>query len=119
MVQQEKQLEKFRNNPKAVSFEKLVSLLESYGFEVKNYSGGSHYSVSHPDYDVIDAMEPNSIPMHRPHLLSVYVKRAIGWIDRVELAKRAKKAEKPGTAQKRVNHKPEKEKHSRSQGSVF
>ena len=94
MTRQEKQRERFRNNPKAVSFEKIVSLLESYGFEVKNYSGGSHYSVSHPDYDVIDAMEPNSIPMHKPHVLSVYVKRALLWIDRVEQAEEAKSTAK-------------------------
>ena len=86
MTQLEKQLAKIRNNPKAVSFEKLVSLLESFGFEVKNYSGGSHYSISHPEYDVIDALEPNSIPMHKPHVLPVYVKRAIIWIDRIVLA---------------------------------
>ena len=90
MTRQVKLLEKVRGNPRAVSFKELVSLLESYGFEVKNYSGGSHYSVSHPDYRVIDAMEPNSIPMHKPHVLPVYVKRAIVWIDRVELAKKTK-----------------------------
>jgi hypothetical protein len=83
VVQQGKRLEKIRNNPKGVSFEKLVALLESYGFEVKNYSGGSHYSVSHPIHNVTDAMEPNSIPTHKPHILSVYVKRALIWIDRV------------------------------------
>ena len=91
MTRQEKLLEKIRGNPKAVSFKELVNLLQSYGFEVKNYSGGSHYSVSHPDHSVIDAMEPNSIPMHKPHVLPVYVKRAVKWIDYVELAKRAKK----------------------------
>ena len=98
MVHREKLLERFRNNPKAVSFEKLVSLLESYGFEVKNYSGGSHYSVSHPDYSIIDVREPNSIPMHKPHVLPVYVKRAIVWIDRIEQAEKekAKKAERKG-----------------------
>ena len=93
MTRQEKLLERYRNNPKAVSFEKLVSLLKSYGFEVENYSGGSHYSVSHPDYDIFDAMEPNSIPMHKPHVLSVYVKRAVIWIDRIEQAERKKRAE--------------------------
>ena len=93
MTRQEKLLEKTRSNPKAVSFKELVSLLQSFGFEVKNYSGGSHYSVSHPDYSVIDAMEPNSIPMHKPHVLPVYVKRAVKWIDSVELAKKAKETE--------------------------
>ena len=92
MVRSEKQLEKIRNNPKAVSFEKLVSLLESYGFEVHNYSGGSHYSVSHPEFDVIGAMEPNSIPLHKPHVLPVYVKRALVWIERLKKAEKMKRA---------------------------
>ena len=90
MTGQKRQLEKYRNNPKTVSFEKLVSLLKSYGFEVNNYSGGSHYSVSHPDYDVINVLEPNSIPMNKPHVLSVFVKRAIAWIDRVEVLEEEK-----------------------------
>jgi len=94
VTQREKQLEKLRSNPKAVSFEKLVSILRSYGFEVKNYSGGSHYSVSHPDYDVINAMEPNSIPMNKPHVLPVYVKRSIAWIDRVMLLEEEKRIQK-------------------------
>ena len=93
MTNKRKQLQRFRNNPGAVSFEKLVSLLKSYGFEVRNYSGGSHYSVSHPEHDVFDAMEPNSIPMNKPHVLSVYVKRAIVWIDRVEQLEENKKRE--------------------------
>jgi len=28
-------------------------------------------------------MEPNTIPMKKPNVLEVYVKRAIRWIDRV------------------------------------
>jgi len=74
-------LEKYRSNPKSVSFEELKSLLESYGFEVKNFSGGSHYSVSHPIYKIIKEMEPNSIPRKKPTVLKVYVKKAIDWID--------------------------------------
>jgi len=100
VTQQEKLLQKIRSNPKAVSFKELVNLLQSYGFEVKNYSGGSHYSVSHPDYSVIDAMEPNSIPMHKPHVLPVYVKRAVKWIDSAELARKAKETEE----KEAVNH---------------
>jgi hypothetical protein len=76
-------LTRYRNNPKNVSFEEIQTLLESFGFEVKNYSGGSHFSVSHKKYDVIGTMEPNTIPMKRPHVLQVYVKRAIRWIEKV------------------------------------
>ena len=35
---------------------------------LNNYSGGSHYSVSYPEFNVIGAMEPNSIPLHKPHV---------------------------------------------------
>ena len=81
MTRKDKKIEKYRNNPKDVSFDELKALLESHGFEVKNYSGGSHFSVSHPKYDVIKEMEPRSIPRGRPNVLEVYVRRAIRWID--------------------------------------
>jgi hypothetical protein len=60
-----------------------VSLLISFGFDVHNYSGGSHYTVSHKEYDIFDEQESHIIPMKRPEVLSVYVKRAIVWIERV------------------------------------
>ncbi|MDR2957064.1 MAG: type II toxin-antitoxin system HicA family toxin [Coriobacteriales bacterium] len=97
MTKQEKLLEKIRNNPSSVSFEKLVNLLESFGFEVKNYSGGSHYSVSHPDDNIIGTMEPNSIPMHKPTVLPVYVRRAIVWIDRVRQVEETNSADSKET----------------------
>ncbi|MCL2111349.1 MAG: hypothetical protein FWH32_03695 [Clostridiales bacterium] len=83
MTRKLNRLARCRNNPNAVSFEELKMLLESFGFEVKNYSGGSHFSVSHSRYDVINAMEPNAIPMKKPHILPVYVRRAIRWIEKV------------------------------------
>jgi len=83
MARKANKLTRYKNNPQDVSFEELKSLLESYGFEVKNYSGGSHYTVSHKKYSVIGMMEPNTIPMKKPHVLSVYVNRAIKWIEKV------------------------------------
>ncbi|MDR1089379.1 MAG: type II toxin-antitoxin system HicA family toxin [Coriobacteriales bacterium] len=83
MVHKDKRLEHLKANPKAVSFEELVATLKAFGFEVKNYSGGSHFSVSHPRYPVFVLREPNSIPRHRPHVLPVYARRAIKWIERV------------------------------------
>jgi hypothetical protein len=83
-MQRNKRLDKARNNPKEVTFEELVALLQAYGFEVRNYSGGSHYTVWHPRYQVIQQKEPNSIPRRKPHLLPVYVKRALTWIERVQ-----------------------------------
>jgi hypothetical protein len=83
LVRRDKRLENLKANPKTVSFEELVTTLKAFGFEVKNYSGGSHFSVSHPLYHVIDPMEPNSIPRRKPHVLPVYARRAIRWIERV------------------------------------
>ena len=83
MTRIQNKLKRYRNNPKSVTFEELKALLVSYGFDVNNYSGGSHFSVSHPQYAVIRPMEPNTIPMNKPSVLEVYVKRAIKWIDRV------------------------------------
>ena len=76
-------LARYRNNPKDVTFDELKTLLEAYGFEVKNHSGGSHYSVSHPKYSVIPPMEPNTIPMKKPAVLEVYVRRSLKWIEKV------------------------------------
>ena len=82
MTRNKNRLARYRNNPRSVSFEELKTLLEAFGFEVRNYSGGSHFSVSHPKYDVIQPMESNTIPMNKPSVLEVYVKRALKWIDK-------------------------------------
>ena len=81
MTRLENKLARCRNNPKGVSFEEIKSLFEAFGFEVVNYSGGSHFSVSHPKYDAIGPLEPNTIPMKKPGVMEVYVRRAIKWID--------------------------------------
>ena len=94
MTRMKNRLTRYRNNPKAVSFEELKTLLESFGFEVKNYSGGSHFSVSHKKYDIIKAMEPNSIPAKKPHVMEVYVKRAVGWIEKAVEMQEAEEAAK-------------------------
>ena len=82
MTRIKNKLAQYRNNPKNVTFDELKTLLEAFGFEVKNYSGGSHYSVSHTKFDVIPHMEPNTIPMKKPNVLEVYVKRSLGWIEK-------------------------------------
>jgi len=87
-------LTRYKNNPKNVTFDELKSLLEAFGFEIRNYSGGSHFSVSHTKYDVIQAMEPNSIPTRKPHVLKIYVTRAIVWIEKVIILQEAEEAEK-------------------------
>jgi len=92
VTQKERQLARYRNNPKHVTFEELKALLEHYGFEVNNYSGGSHFSVSHTKYDIIGAMEPNTIPSKKQHLMEVYVRRSLKWIDDVISLEMAEKA---------------------------
>ena len=82
MTRKKNKLIRYRNNPKEVSFNELKALLEAFGFEVRNYSGGSHFSVSHSKDDIIGTMEPNVIPMKKPHVMEIYVKRAIGWIEK-------------------------------------
>ena len=94
MTYKMKKLIRYRNNPRGVSFEELKSLLESFGFEVKNYSGGSHFSVSHNKYNVIGAMEPNTIPSKKQNMMQVYVSRAIKWIEKVLEIQEAEEAEK-------------------------
>ena len=81
MTRLENKLARYRKSPKNVGFEEIKSLLEALGFEVENYSGGSHFSVSHPKYDVIGPLEPNTVPMKKPGVMEIYVRRAIKWID--------------------------------------
>jgi hypothetical protein len=94
---------RYRNNPKGVTFDEIKTLLESFGFEVKNYSGGSHFSVSHEKYNVIGTMEPNTIPMKKPHVLQIYVQRAIGWIEKVIEIQEAEEAAKENEAKETNN----------------
>ena len=100
MTRWESRLARYRNNPKNVSFKELKALLEAFGFEVNNYSGGSHFSVSHTKYDVIKPMEPNTIPMKRSNIIEVYVRRAIKWIDISIEMREAEGAVKNGEAEK-------------------
>jgi len=83
VTRKDKRFASIKRNPKTVAPDDLILVLESLGFEVHNYSGGSHYSVSHPQYPVLGNMEPNSIPMKRPYVKEVYVKRAIKWMEAV------------------------------------
>jgi hypothetical protein len=77
-------LERMKSNPRSVRFDELETILRGYGFYIHNYSGGSHYAVSHTKYkDFFGVNEPNVIPKKRPHVLPVYVKRAVVWIERV------------------------------------
>lgn len=83
MGQKEKRLITVKRSVNNVTFDELKVLLEYYGFEVKNRSGGSHYSVSHHIEGIIEVREPNTIPRHKPTVKPPYVKKALKWIERV------------------------------------
>jgi hypothetical protein len=71
----EKLRRRIEQNPKAVRFEELDKLLQASGFQVRQPHGGSsHYFYKRGRVTI-------SIPRRRPHLLSVYVKRALAAID--------------------------------------
>jgi hypothetical protein len=78
MTQREKLRRRIEQNPKAVRFEDLDRLLQACGFQVRQPgSGSSHYFYKRGRVTL-------SIPRRRPHLLPIYVKRALAAIDRVE-----------------------------------
>jgi hypothetical protein len=79
----DKKYDRLKNNPKDVTFKELKTILESYGFIFTNYSGGSHFTVSYKIKGIIDPMEKNSIPFHKPTIKAYYVKIALKWIERV------------------------------------
>lgn len=69
-------LEKMRLNPRDWRFEQIRSLLEHYGFVMRQPSGGgSHAIFAHPDLDFI-----LSIPRARP-IKPFYIKRAVQALD--------------------------------------
>jgi len=73
MSRREKLLAKIRNNPKAVRFEELTSLLDWYGFEQRR-SRGSHYSYRRGHHNLI-------VARHKPYVHSQTVKEALRILD--------------------------------------
>ena len=80
MSKREKRLEKARNNPKNVTFEELVTLLESYGFQ-KAHGEGSHVTYW---YNQDELALRITIVYRRPHVKPAYVEEVIEKIDRVK-----------------------------------
>lgn len=80
MSKREKRLEKARNNPKNVTFEELVTLLESYGFQ-KAHGEGSHVTYWYNQGGLALRI---TIVYRRPHVKPVYVEEVIEKIDRVK-----------------------------------
>ncbi len=77
VMKKEKRLKKFEQNPNEVSFEDLVALLRSYGFEMRRHKG-SHATFSHSLIEEIF-----TVPANRNPLLRIYVKKAIEHVNKV------------------------------------
>ncbi|MBL1224778.1 type II toxin-antitoxin system HicA family toxin [Enterococcus sp. BWR-S5] len=79
MVKNDKLYDKIKRSPNNTSFIDLKKLLEYYGFIVKNRTGGSHYTVTHPKIDFPIKPLAKHSPVKRP-----YVKDFLNWIDEVK-----------------------------------
>ena len=75
MSKREKLIRRMLNNPKTVSFDELVGVLEFEGCELQS-SSGSHHTYTHPDLDGI-----LTVPYKRPHVKRRYVEQAISWLN--------------------------------------
>jgi predicted RNA binding protein YcfA (HicA-like mRNA interferase family) len=73
----EKLRAKIERGPRHVRFEDLSKLLQRYGFEMYRPSSGSHFYYVRGRYQI-------SVPYRRPHVLPIYVKRALALIDQAE-----------------------------------
>jgi predicted RNA binding protein YcfA (HicA-like mRNA interferase family) len=80
VTQIQKLLKRIRNNPKAVTFHDLTTLLESFGFELIRVSGSHHIFSSRVAGKEITLV----IPLRKGHINSHYVKEVLASIDRIE-----------------------------------
>lgn len=83
MSKRDKALEKIRNNPTDVSFDKLNALLMSFGFVLRKTTKGkgSHFVYTFGKYEV-------NVVRRKP-VKEFYVKRVIEKIDLVKLEEEA------------------------------
>lgn len=82
MTKREKRLQRIRDNPKHVRFEQLAKLLEDYGITLYRARGSHHIFVG----TVGGTTYRLEIPLHKPHVKPVYVKRVLAVIDQIEEA---------------------------------
>jgi predicted RNA binding protein YcfA (HicA-like mRNA interferase family) len=76
-----KRLQKARQNPKGVTFEELVQILDDHGFTI-NRTNGSHYLFER----ITDGIPLTyAIPRHKSVVKAVYVKKVLEFIDRYDL----------------------------------
>lgn len=78
MAKHKKRLAKIRQNPKNVRFEVLDRVLRDYGFERRQPRGGSsHYFYFLSEHRL-------TIPLKRPFVKTVYVKRALSILEEID-----------------------------------
>ena len=77
MSTKDKRLAAIRSNPRQVRFDDLRSTLLSLGFTVRTGSG-DHQTFTHELLSYHVTIDPR-----RPHVLQVYVKKALAAIDEV------------------------------------
>ena len=72
-----KLLSAMRQNPHDWAMEKLLTVANQYGMEVRS-TGGSHHVFSHPS-----VRDPLSVPARRP-IKAIYIKRFVALIDQIQ-----------------------------------
>jgi len=78
MSKKEKLVQKIRNNPKAVSFDDLDSVLVWYGFVKRSSRSGT----SHVYYTL--GIHQISVPYRRPYVKEVYVRQVLEILDQID-----------------------------------
>ncbi len=66
-----------RQKPHDWAMEKLLTVANQYGMEVR-CTGGSHHVFSHPS-----VRDPKSVPARRP-IKAIYIKRFVALIDQIQ-----------------------------------
>ena len=75
-MRKQKLLDRLTNNPKAVRFDDLRTLMFYEGFKLERIRG-SHHIFSRPDMTIV-------IPVHANHVKSIYVRRVIALIQQTK-----------------------------------
>lgn len=79
MTQRDKLLAKVQNNPRAVTFQELDTLLRQHGFTIARVTG-SHYRY------VRQGVDPITVALRRPHIHYLTVRDALSAVEKVRSA---------------------------------
>lgn len=82
MTKREKRLQKIRQNPRNVRYEDLVTVMEDYGFTLRE-SGGSHVFADCAIDDTVWTVTLVRPHGNKKHVNQTYVKRAIKALDEI------------------------------------